>query len=280
MTIKDILVHVDGSPAARSRFDVGLRLAAPFGARLTALHLIAEPFMRGVSSHARAEVVHEHVALAAEEADETLGALEVEAERRGVGFRPLKESGSLDRLPHLLARDARNSDLVIVGQPHPETGSSDDALLVEAAFMETGRPALVLPHGASAIEAPFRRVLVAWNATREASRAIHDSLPLLQTAEEVVVLVVDPDTIAPMLGREPGSGAAAHLGHHGVNVRLVTIGSGRESVGDVLMAEAAREKADLLVMGGYGHSKLREALLGGATRSLLEHATLPVLLSH
>lgn len=279
MTIKDILVHVDGGSAGRVRFDLALDLAAPFGARVTALHLIAEPFMRGVSGQARAEVVHEHVALATGDADKALAALGAEAERRGVAFRALTESGSLDRLPLLLARDARNSDLVIVGQPDPETGSSDDALLVETAFMETGRPVLVLPHATAAC-APFRRVLVAWNASREASRAVHDSLPLLQAADEAIVLVVDPEAIAPMLGRRPGSGLAAHLGQHGVSVRLETVESGRQSVGDVIMAAAARENADLLVMGGYGHSKLRETLLGGATRSLLGQVPLPVLLSH
>jgi nucleotide-binding universal stress UspA family protein len=279
MTIKDILAHVDGSPAARTRFDIALGLAAPFGARVTALHLIAEPFMRGVSAHIPGDVVQEHVAHAEVAADAALAGLAAAAAERSVGFRALKESGSLDRLPHLLARDARNSDLVVVGQPDPDKGSSDDALLVEAAFMETGRPALVLPH-AGAARVPFRRIVLAWNASREASRAAHDALPLLQTAEEVIVLVVDPDTFGATLGRQPGTGVTAHLEHHGVPVRLKPVESGRRSAGDVILAEAAQAGADLLVMGGYGHSRLREALLGGATRTLLGRAPLPVLLSH
>jgi nucleotide-binding universal stress UspA family protein len=272
-------VHVDDSPAARVRFDTALGLAAPFGARVTALHLIAEPFMRGVSTHIPGDVVQEHMAHAEAAADAVLAGLAAEAERRGVGLRPLKESGPLDRLPNLLARDARNSDLVMVGQPNPETGSSDDALLVEAAFMETGRPALVLPHVMTA-SAPFRRVLVAWNASREASRAVHGALPLLQAAEEVVVLVIDPETVGATLGRQPGTGVVAHLEHHAVPARLKAVESGRQRSGNAILAEAARETADLLVMGGYGHSKLREALFGGATRTLLADATLPVLLSH
>ena len=161
--------------------------------------------MSGASRHAPAEVIHEHLALADAAADKVLAGMASDAELRGAAFRILKESGSLDRLPGLLARDARNSDLVIVGQPDPETGSSDDALLVEAAFMETGRPALVIPH-AGAPRAPFDRVMVAWNASREASRAVHDALPLLVAAKEVVILVIDPDDIAP---RSAGSPAAA-----------------------------------------------------------------------
>jgi nucleotide-binding universal stress UspA family protein len=279
MTIKDILVHVDDSAPARARFDLAVKLAEPIDARVTSLYLIPEPFMRGVSGHAPAEVIHEHVALANAAADRVLDGMATVAEERGVILRSIKETGSLDRLPGLLARDARNCDLVIVGQPDPTTGSSDDALLVEAAFMETGRPALVVPH-AGAQRTPFERVLVAWNASREASRAVHDALPLLVAAKEVVILVIDPGDIAAALGRQPGSGVARHLEHHGASVRVKTLESGRRRAGEVILSEVATEAADLLVMGGYGHSKLREALLGGATRTLLAAATLPVLLSH
>ena len=217
MTIKDILVHVDDGAPARARLDLALALAQPFGARVTALYLIAEPFMSGASRHAPADVIHEHLALADAAADKVLASMASDAELRGAAFRILKESGSLDRLPGLLARDARNSDLVIVGQPDPETGSSDDALLVEAAFMETGRPALVIPHG-GAPRTPFDRVMVAWNASREASRAVHDALPLLVAAKEVVILVIDPDDIgadarpAARQRRRPPPGASRRLG--------------------------------------------------------------------
>jgi nucleotide-binding universal stress UspA family protein len=279
MTIKDILVHVDASPAARGRFDLALGLAQPFGARVSALYLIAEPFMSGASSHAPAEVIHEHLAQAGAAADKALAAFPAEAERRGVALRLLKESGSLDRMPTLLARDGRNSDLVIVGQPDPKTGSGDEALLLEAAFMETGRPALMVPDSAAAAP-PFHRLVIAWNASREAARAVHDALPLIQAAKEVVVLVVDPEDIGIALGRTPGSGLVQYLALHGVSARLKSVESGRRHAGETLMAEAKSEKADLLVMGGYGHSKLREALLGGATRTLLAEAALPVLLSH
>jgi nucleotide-binding universal stress UspA family protein len=279
MTIKDILVHVDDGAPARARFDLALALAQAFGARVTTLYLIAEPFMSGASRHAPTDVIQEHLALADAAADKVLAAIATDAEEHGVILRSIKETGSLNRLPGLLARDARNCDLVIVGQPDPTTGSSDDALLVEAAFMETGRPALVVPH-AGALRARFDRILVAWNASREASRAVHDALPLLVVAKEVVILVIDPGDIAAALGRQPGSGVARHLEHHGVSVRVKTVESGRRRAGEVILSEATAEAVDLLVMGGYGHSKLREALLGGATRSLLADATLPVLLSH
>ena len=279
MTIKDLMVHVDDSAAAQIRLELGYGLAAQFGARVTALYLIAEPFLRGGTAHAPSNVIHEHLAHADAEAESVLAGMAEEAERRGVQFVARKQTGSLDRLPSLLARDARNTDLVIVGQPNPETGSSDEALLVEAAFMETGRPALMVPH-AGVPAAAFKRVVVAWNASRESSRAVHDALPLLAAAEDVVILVVDPESIGPAVSREPGSGVVAHLVHHGIPARVKAVESDRRNIGDFILAQAGEEAADLLVIGGYGHSRLREALLGGATRALLERATLPVLLSH
>ena len=106
--------------------------------------------------------------------------------------------------------------------------------------METGRPALVIPH-AGAPRTPFDRVMVAWNASREASRAVHDALPLLVAAKEVVILVIDPDDIGATLGRQPGSGVARHLEHHGASVRVKTVESGRRRAGDVILSEATAE---------------------------------------
>ena len=280
MTIKDILVHVDAGPAAPARLEVALGLAAQFGARITALYLIAEPFLRSMAGkHAPSDIVREHVAHAQAEAQQLLTGWEETARQRQVVLRPLQEIGPLDRLPGLLARDGRNTDLVIVGQPDPQTGSSDEALLVEAAFMDTGRPALVLPQAATRAVPP-RRIVVAWDASREASRAVHDALPLLKAAEEVVILVVDAASLGSRIGREPGSGVAAHLAQHEVKVRVKPVESDRRSIGEFILAQAGEEGADLLVMGGYGHSRLREMLVGGVTRHLLERMNLPVLLAH
>jgi nucleotide-binding universal stress UspA family protein len=280
MTIKDLLVHLDPSPAAQARLAAALALAERFGAQVTALCLIAEPFLRGVAGlHAPADIVREHVAQAAAEATAVLAAAQAAAAQHQVRLRPLQETGSLDRLPALLARDARNSDLVLVGQPDPKTGSSDEALLVEAAFLETGRPALLLPQ-AGARAMPPRRIIIAWDASREASRAVHDALPLLRLAEEVVVLVVDAQSLGTRLGRQPGSGVAAHLAEHAVKVRVERVESDRRGLGELILAQAEEKGADLLVMGGYGHSRFREMLVGGVTRHVIEHATLPVMLSH
>jgi nucleotide-binding universal stress UspA family protein len=127
---------------------------------------------------------------------------------------------------------------------------------------------------------PPLRVLVAWDGSREAARAVHDALPLLRRAREVSVLVADPERLATKIGEKPGADLAAHLARHGLPVRVEVVKSGGRPLGEILLAQVEEERADLLVMGGYAHARLRELVLGGTTRHVLTHASVPVLLSH
>jgi nucleotide-binding universal stress UspA family protein len=189
------------------------------------------------------------------------------------------EAGGLDRLPIILTRNARNADLVVVGEPDPANNGTDDALLVEAAFMETGRPALVVPHvGVRAM--PPGRVIIAWDGSREAARAVHDALPLLRLADDVIILIIDAGKLGVRFGQHPGAGVLAHLTRHEIRVRVKAVQSGGTAIGKLILAQADEEEADLLVMGGYGHSRLREMMLGGVTRHMLEHMSVPVLFAH
>lgn len=282
--IRDLLVHLDSSSAAHLRLEAALALAAACGAQVTALYLIPEPFLRDIAGlHAPADVIREHLAHAETEAEAVLAAARGLADRHKVSLVLRRETGSLDRLPTLFGRDARTADLVIVGRPDPQAGGADEAHLVEAAFMDSGRPALVLPHAGDRVAAmPPRRAIVAWGGSREAARAVHDALPLLRLAEETIVLIVDArDRGAGAGGHdEPGADLAAHLARHEVRPRIKRVTSGGTGIGELILAQAGEEGADLLVMGGYGHSRFREMLLGGVTRHVLEHATLPLLIAH
>jgi nucleotide-binding universal stress UspA family protein len=122
--------------------------------------------------------------------------------------------------------------------------------------------------------------MIAWDGSREAARAVHDSMPLLRLAEEVVVLIVDANKLGPRFGQNPGAGIVAHLGRHDVASRIAQVQSGGAAITDLILAEAKSAGADLIVMGGYGHSRLRELMLGGVTRHMIERMTLPVLLAH
>ncbi|EWY35933.1 hypothetical protein N825_32290 [Skermanella stibiiresistens SB22] len=280
MTIKDLLVHIDQTKASQVRLEAGLRLAERFGAHLTALYLAAEPFVRSMAGyHLPADVVREHLRHAEAEADPVFAAARQAAEQRGVDLETRLETGSLDRLPAILARIARNADLIVVGEPNPAESGTDETALVEAAFMDTGRPALVIPYlGAKAL--PPERVLVAWDGSREAARAVHDALPLLRLAAEVVILIVDAGKHGPRFGPQPGAGILAHLGRHGVAARVKAVESGGAAIAGLILAQADAEKADLVIMGGYGHSRLREMILGGVTRHMLERMSVPVLFAH
>lgn len=144
---------------------------------------------------------------------------------------------------------------------------------------KSGRPVLVVPDGSTA-HWPPKRAVIASKPTREATRAVADALPLLARAEQVDVLVIDPMVGEAGHGSEPGADIAAHLARHGLKVEVVTRPGMNFSVAYALLDHARQVGADLLVSGGYGHSRLREAVLGGTTRELLQTAHLPVLFSH
>ena len=282
--IKDMLVYLDQSPTAVARLQTALMLAKRLGAHVTALHIIAEPFLRATSGgmaghHMPAEVIREHLAHAAAEAEAIFASARAAAERHGVELDVVRESGSLDKLPSLLARHARHTDLTVIGQPDLASGGVDDMALTEAAFMDSGHPALVIPQAGSATLRP-RRALVAWDGSREAARAATDAIPLLQHAELVLVLMIDARDIAGRTGDLPGEELTAHLRRHAVKAEVRLVPSAGAGVTDTLLAQARSEAADLLVMGGYGHSRLREMLVGGTTRYILEHMTVPVLFAH
>jgi nucleotide-binding universal stress UspA family protein len=280
MALKDLLVYLDQAPEAAARVEIALTLAERLGAHVTALQLIAEPFLRGaIGHHLPAELMREHLAHAEAEAEAVLSSLRTIADRHGVAYDVVRKSGSLDKLPTLLARHARHTDLTVLGQPNLEAGGIDDIALVEAAFMDSGHPALVIPRIWSGTLPP-RHALVAWDGSREAARAATDALPLLQTAELVQVLVVDAREVGGRMDGLPGEEQVAHLRRHAVRAEVELVASGGASVPEILLTRASDQAAGLLVMGGYGHSRLREMLVGGVTRHVLEHMTLPILFAH
>jgi nucleotide-binding universal stress UspA family protein len=278
--MKDLLVYLDQSPATPMRLEVAFALAERFGAHVSALSLIAEPFVRStILHHVPPEVIRAHVAQAEAEAEALVASAREAAARRGLSFEHRREAGSLDRLPNLLACHARHADLTIVGQPNLEDGGVDDALLAEAAFMDSGRPALAVPY-AGAPMFPPRGALIAWDGSREAARAAADAIPLLKLTERTVILIVDARDVGGRFGDEPGAGIATNLGRHGIKAEVRQVQSGGAAIGEIILAQAHEEGADLLVMGGYGHSRLREMMLGGVTRHILEQMTIPALFSH
>jgi nucleotide-binding universal stress UspA family protein len=173
---------------------------------------------------------------------------------------------------------ARYADLTIVGQGLDlKDAPGELAVLPQELALGVGRPVLVVPRY-GAFERVGERVLIAWNGSREATRAVHDAIPILKEATRVTVLSIDPD--GEPQPRTPSADIALHLARHGIAGEAASTSSVDIEVGDVLLSRAADLGADLIVMGAYGHSRVREMVLGGATRHLLQHMTVPVLMSH
>jgi len=176
----------------------------------------------------------------------------------------------------VFAQIARRFDLAVVGQAQREGGASDD-LVVEGALFESGRPLVVVPY-IQRRGLTLERVLACWDGGRTAARAVGDAMPFLERAKAVDIVIVAEERKS---GDEVnGANMSEHLARHGVRASVKRIAKGDLAIEDVLLSYAADSGADFMVMGGYGHSRLREFILGGVTRGILASMTVPVLMSH
>lgn len=277
-TILTILTRPDAAPAAvaaagalalegSSHLDVlalGIDRTADAYATLGAAPVLWQTL------HVRTEEEARAVAKAAETA---LGSLP--ASLRSALETAVVQGGALG---DLVATRARFADLVVLPRPYGEGRGPEAEAIVEAALFGAGAPVLVLPDDRPMNPAP-RRILLAWNESREALVAARCALPFLKQADHVSVTIVDPPKHGP--GRsDPGGAFCQWLARHGAPVEVTVLPGNLPRVSDALMQHATDMEADLIVMGAYGHSRLREAILGGATRRMLEAANLPVMMAH
>lgn len=276
MALKRILVHFDQSQQGQSRMDLALTLARRFGGRLTGVYVIPTfiPPAFAVGQVPPAFLVEQE--RDAQEAAEAARRQFIEraskegltADWQSVQFSPVVE----------LRRLARYADLAIMGQNDPDARDLVNQVRPEDVVLGSGRPVLVVPYiGAPATTG--RRVVIAWNGGREAARAVGDALPLLRRAETVWALSIGRD--AGETATSPTSELARFLADHGIRATPRELIAGDDiSASDLLLSMLSDLGADLLVMGCYGHSRMREVVLGGMTRGILRHMTVPVLMSH
>lgn len=277
MDYKTILVHLDAGKRVEQRIKIATQLAETFEAHLTGLFALSTP---RIPSYALAEagtVVAEAEARYRAEAVRNVQATftaGTQRTARGCEFR----ASSRDALA-AVQLSARYADLVIVGQYDPENSSGVDRMFIEELVLTAGRPVMIVPYAGRFSEVG-RRVLVAWNAGQEAARAVTDALPLLARASNVHVVAFDPRKGGSDHGDVPGADIALVLARHGVKVTVAQQQSDDIDVGNQILSRAADMQSDLIVMGAYGHSRWRELVLGGVTRTLLDTMTVPVLMSH
>ena len=231
-------------------------------------------YYAGASAYVFQEAIDR--AMAAAEALET----EVRAELAPEDIRWSVESAvaQMGGVSTLIAMRARFADLVVRMKPYGPKAAPDAEAVLEASLFEGGAPVLVLPQGNVAVEGLGKRILVAWNQSDEALHAIRRALPVLKAAEAVEIAVVDPSPYSPE-GSDPGGKLCQMLTRHGVKAEIAVLAKTLPTVTEVLTRRAAETGADMLVMGAYSKSRLREAIMGGATRHMLERANLPVLMA-
>ncbi len=281
MSWKDLLVALDPAPDTPGRVELAAALAERFAGHLVALYPVPSaelPRHAAYPDLAMLEpVYHQWREQALEQAEAARQAFEHAAQRHGLSheWRAAAEGTAADPAVH-----ARCADLAILGQRDPD---NDQMAMFrpspERVSLATGRPILVVPY-AGHFATVGERVLIAWNGGRESARAVADAMPLLTMAARVDVLMVDVSPEADGHGEAPGADLVRHLARHGVEARIERVPSVGLPVGELILSRAADLGADLLVMGAYGHSRARELLLGGATRSILASMTIPVLMSH
>jgi len=285
MALKDLLVYVDDTEAALVRLNLAVDLASRHGSHLTVL------YVRELSQDQLHELSAAELGLAsAEQLDQLNRRLEASIDRAAA---PLKLTlQALEKTHHLKTewcfvkglasvaapQHARYVDLSILG--HGVDSNSAGYSFSEQLLFVAGRPVLFIPRVGS-FSTLGRHIVVAWNSSRPAARAVNDALPLIERADRTTVLAVNP---AEFIGRHnapPIEWLVKHLRRHGAHadvVQLENIPAG--SIGDALQVEARALGADLVVAGAFGHPKVWEKLLGGVTHDLLSRMTLPILMSH
>jgi nucleotide-binding universal stress UspA family protein len=275
--LKDIVANLSVGRSRDVATDFAVSVAATFGAHLTGVAFLYEPLIpSGDMSGIPLDVVdmmraeNEKAAkAAASKFDDAVRGTALSADVRVLDA---TDAGA----PHIFAEVARRFDLSIVAQPDPDTPSPGDPM-AEAALFQSGRPVLIVPYiqrGGLTLD----HVVVCWDGSRNAARAVGDALPFIIRAKATeIVIVTNQDAKSDEM---PGADIAHHLARHGAKVEVKRVVSTETDVAGTILSHAADTAADFLVMGGYGHSRLREFVLGGATRGILASMTVPTLMSH
>ncbi|SAL02343.1 universal stress protein family protein [Caballeronia calidae] len=281
MSYKTILVHLDSSVRAHPRLETALQLAKRFDAHLIGLYAVFQPNARAFNVMAGSAGYYEvQAAMRREQSGAIERLFHAELKRAGVTGQWIAPNEQPDRA---VSRHARCADLVVAGQDDPgDPESYIGDQFRENVVLSAGTPVLLVPY-TGFFPSPGQYPMIAWDAGREAARAVHDALPFLKSCLCATIVTIDTHGTGgtPDGERIAGADIAACIARHGVKVEVASGTAGTDaSAGDALLSRAADIGADLIVMGGYGHARWRELVLGGVTRTFLASMTVPVLMSH
>jgi len=275
--IKDLVVSLSVGASRDAAGPYAISVAEAFGAHVAGVAFSYEPVIPPtIMGTIPASFVESQRDENDRAANDARAKFDEAARRAGVSSESRTLSASLAGSADRFATIARRFDLAVVGQAEPDRAAPEE-LIVENALFSSGRPVLVVPYIQKA-ELTLDRVMVCWDASRNAARAIADAMPFLKRARVIDVVIVASERIKS--DEIPGADIGQHLARHDLKVEVRRIVSPDTDVASTILSHAADTSADFIVMGGYGHSRLREFILGGATRGMLSAMTLPTLMSH
>ncbi|PDT76309.1 universal stress protein [Bradyrhizobium sp. C9] len=277
MAIKDILLTLTSFPESTpvSVIDRAVSIASALDAHIAAISCEVHVQVPGslISFGAAGAIAARESHRSHDRAQALLSTFEATAEKAGVLHEAVLERSLTYRVPERLVEYARLRDLTVVSVPE-----SYDQWYAEAIIFGSGRPTLVLPESPPSGPFELGTIVVAWDFSRSAARAVADAIPVLEKAKRVRIVTVTNEKVIDT--KHSSEELAKNLARHGIDVILDEVDATGRPIGDVLTREVASCNADLLVMGAYGHSRFREFILGGATRSMLSKPPLPILFSH
>lgn len=275
--IKDLIVNLTIGAARDTAADFALSIAETFEAHVAGIAFAFEPVVApSIMGGIPADIIETQRAAGRTAADATIARFEAAAKRANLSVEHRLIEATLGGGADMFGRLARRFDLAVVGQAEPNKLAAQE-VIIEGALFESGRPIVVVPY---IQREPLKldRVMVCWDGSRTAARAIADSMPFLMRSKAIDVVIVASGR--EKTGEIPGIDLGQHLARHGLKVEVKRIVASDTDVPNTILSFAADSSADFIVMGGYGHSRLREFVLGGATRGILGSMTIPVFMSH
>lgn len=279
MAYKSLLTIVTDVKQDTDQLGAAIALARHYDAHLDVMCLAVEHVQASYYyAGATAVVQTETLARAQKKAEEMEAAAQERMSAEDVRWATESAVGQVGGMSGLIALRARFSDLVVHSQPYGKGKRPEGEAIIEAALFEGRAPVVIVPKdGLGAL--PPRRIVVAWNQGEEALMAIRASMPLLKAADHVDITIIDPPTHGPERS-DPGGALSQQLARHGVKAEVSVLAKTMPRISEVLCRHVRDVNADMVVMGAYGHSRFREAIMGGATRNMLETAEVPILMAH
>jgi nucleotide-binding universal stress UspA family protein len=274
--LRDVVVNLSGRAPLDFAADYATSIAATFGAHVTGIAFLYEPVIPdGTLGGVPVDLIELQREENSKIARDAISRFEAGVKKAGVASETRQLDATFGGAATRFAQVARRFDISVVAQAQREQGATDE-LIIEGALFESGRPVIVVPYIQKS-GLTLERVLACWDGGRTAARAIADAMPFLERAKAVDLVIVAEERKNDDI---TGVRMSEHLTRHGVAVSVKRIAKGDLAVQDVILSYAADSGADFMVMGGYGHSRLREFILGGVTRGILNSMTVPVLMSH